>query len=163
MIVVSDTTCLSTLIQVGKLDILKKLYSSILIPPRVYEELKRLSEVGIDVNFLSTTEWIQIKAPLSLDISSDFILTLDAGETEAIALAMEVTADYLIIDEKKGHIVANSLHLPVIGLGGILIQAKGMGIIESVKALLELIKSETGFYLSQKAYEIILRGAGETP
>jgi uncharacterized protein len=76
---------------------------------------------------------------------------------------MEVTADYLIIDEKKGRIVANSLHLPVIGLGGILIQAKGIGIIESVKTLLDLIKSETGFYLSQKAYEIILRGAGEMP
>ena len=65
--------------------------------------------------------------------------------------------------KKKGRIVANSLHLPVIGLGGVLIQAKGMGIIENVKPILDLIKIQTGFYLSQSAYEIIVKGAGETP
>ena len=132
-------------------------------PSEVHRELERLIEEDIDTSFLSSTSWIEIKSPKSLEIAAQFPLQLDAGETEAIALALEINADYLIIDEKKGRIVANSLHLPVIGLGGVLIQAKGMGIIENVKPILDLIKIQTGFYLSQSAYEIIVKGAGETP
>jgi uncharacterized protein len=122
-----------------------------------------LSVEGFNFKTIASLTWIKIQNPISLSISEQFIMPLDAGETQAIALAIELSADYIILDEHKGRVVARNLNLPVIGLGGVLIQAKNIGLIPSVKVFLLKIKEKTGFYLSEAAYEIIVKGADEMP
>ena len=74
---------------------------------------------------------------------------------------MELKADLLIIDERKGRLMAQSLHLAYTGLGGVLIRAKAMGLIPEVKECLDRIEREANFFLSKDAREVILRAAGE--
>ena len=57
---------------------------------------------------------------------------LDEGEASAIALAVELKADLLIMDESEGRQVAGSMNLTYTGLGGILIKAKAAALIRSI-------------------------------
>lgn len=68
----------------------------------------------------------------------------------------------LIMDERKGRQMAESLHLVYTGLGGVLIRAKAMGLIPAVKETLDRIEREADFFLSKSTREVILRAAGET-
>lgn len=83
------------------------------------------------------------------------------GEAESIALAKEKSADYLIIDEKKGRNIANSLNIKTIGIVGILIQLKHQKKIPAIKPDLELLREKAGFWLNEKLYRIILASENE--
>ena len=86
---------------------------------------------------------------------------LDEGEAHAIALAIELKSDLLIIDEYEGRKMATQLKLQITGVGGILVRAKLRSFIPSVKLLLDLMRSNANFYLSEKVYSEILRQANE--
>ncbi|TAK44352.1 MAG: DUF3368 domain-containing protein, partial [Saprospiraceae bacterium] len=95
MIVISDTTAISTLLQVGEIEMLKKLFSSIVIPRKVFDELLVLAKLGVDVSPLSSADWLEVRSP---NISHILLLLnslLDEGEANAIALAVELKADLL--------------------------------------------------------------------
>lgn len=160
MVIVSDTSCLVALANIGELDILHRTFGEINIPSAVYKELQLLKDYGIDVSLFSVS-WLKVQQPSNLTIISELHEILDAGEAEAIALALELKADLLIIDEKKGREIAKSLHLTFTGIGGVLIRAKFKGVIPVVKDSLFRIR-EGGFYLSEKALRVILEAAGET-
>jgi len=161
MVVISDTSCLVALTNIGALDILPQTFGEINIPSAVYQELLLLKDFGIDVQVFSAP-WLKVQHPSDLTMVAQLNETLDAGESEAIALSLELKADLLIIDEKKGREVAKSFHLTFTGIGGVLIRAKTKGIITSIKDYLLRITNEGGFYLSEKALRIILEAAGET-
>lgn len=86
---------------------------------------------------------------------------LDFGEAEAIVLAKELHADELLMDESSGRRVAMREGVPVIGLLGVLLEAKGRGLIGSVGILIERLEREAGFYVASRVKDIILREAGE--
>ena len=161
MVIISDTSCLVALAHIGALDLLNKTFDEIHIPTAVYEELLLLKEYGVDVSIFSAS-WIKIHQPSGLPFVDQLKEILDAGEAEAIALSVEMKADLLIIDEKKGREVAKSFNLAFTGIGGVLIRSKSKGLIPSVKGHLIRIRDESGFYLSDKALKIILEAAGET-
>lgn len=124
MIIISDTTPIITLLKIERLDLLEKLFGAVVIPNAVYKELtsntKYLSEAQIigGCPYLKrheVSDWGSIKKMREVG--------LDAGESEAIALAEERGADLLIIDERKGRNVAKKMGLKITGTIGILIQA----------------------------------------
>ena len=161
MIVVSDTSCLSALIQTGQTELLPQLFGEVIIPEPVFRELQALSDFGVDVSLLSAAPWLKIMKATPNALLSGLLTNLDEGESHAIALSIELSAELLIIDERKGRKMAESLHLTYTGLGGVLLRAKALGLIPHVKEMLDRIEKEAGFFLSTNARAVILKAAGE--
>jgi hypothetical protein len=86
---------------------------------------------------------------------------LDKGEAEAIALATEIQADVLLIDEREGRSFARQAGLPVRGVLGILIRAKAKAEIDSVRAEIEALRSRAGFFVAPSLEAEVLRNVGE--
>lgn len=83
------------------------------------------------------------------------------GEAESILLAQEMNAEIILIDEKKGRRIAKELGFNVIGLVGILIQAKKMGLISELKPELTKLTSLLEFRMSKQLIEFALNEVGE--
>ena len=158
MLVISDTSPITNLIQIGCLEILKKIYGKVLIPEQVYQELKDYEEHS---QILATNDWLVVKKVINRQAVEDLSKYLDLGECEAIILAKETTADLLIIDERKGRSVAKEQGLEIIGLLGVLAKGKQEGHIEKLKPVLDKLIEEIGFRVSKKLYQIILESVGE--
>ena len=86
---------------------------------------------------------------------------LDVGEAEAIALAVEIQADQVLIDERRGRLVAARFNLRCTGILGILVEAKSQGLIAEVKPLLDALVNEAGFWIAKPLYNSVLRLADE--
>jgi hypothetical protein len=150
--VVADTSPLIALQQIGRLDLLRALFGSVLIP----------SAVAAEALSVDRPEWLierPLTKPLPLDVTS---ADLEPGESEAIALALELSADRVLIDEMPARKVAERLGLPLVGTLGILLLAKRSGVIEAVREPVDALR-RTGFHMSTRLYEYLLREAGEGP
>ncbi len=153
MIIVSDTSPITNLLQIGDLDLLHQIFGTIIIPNRVFTEL---CQIESQKEILTNQFWI-VRATLSNPILKDELLKeLDEGEAEAIALAVELKADFLLMDEQKGRQIAESYGLKVVGILGVLIQAKQKGLISEIKPHLQRLINEAGFWLNPQLVEKIL-------
>ncbi|AIE76293.1 DUF3368 domain-containing protein [Synechocystis sp. PCC 7338] len=86
---------------------------------------------------------------------------LDPGESEAIALAIEIDAERLLIDERLGRDIATNYGLKLRGLLGLLINAKQQGMIPMLRPILDRLIKQAGFRVSPTLYARILQEAGE--
>lgn len=158
MIVISDTSSISNLIQIGRLDLLHQLFGQIIITTSVFEEL---SVIEIQRQALHEISWIEIKTPHNQTLVNSLLKDLDIGEAESIVLAIELGAKHLIIDEFKGRIVAENLGINIVGVLGILIMAKNNGLIPVVKPIIEDLL-QVGFRLNQQLIATVLYKLDET-
>jgi predicted nucleic acid-binding protein len=86
----------------------------------------------------------------------------DAGETQAMVLYKQISADKLFIDDQRGRNVAKLNHINTIGSLGVLLVAKQRGLISEIAPLLlQLEKSD--IYLSKQLIATVLELANETP
>jgi uncharacterized protein len=86
---------------------------------------------------------------------------LDIGEAEAIALAVELQADQVLLDERQGRLVAARLNLRYIGILGILVEAKSQGLIAEVKPRLAALINQAGFWVAEPLRNSVLRLTNE--
>ncbi len=86
---------------------------------------------------------------------------LDIGEAEAIALAVEIQAAQVLIDERRGRLVASRLNLRYTGILGVLVEAKSQGLIAAVKPLLDALINEAGFWVAEPLYNSVLQFVDE--
>lgn len=114
--VVVDSTCLIGLERVGRLDLLSALFEPIAIPPAVALEVR------------SSVPWIAVEAPRDKHLVHSLNMLVDAGESEAIALACE-KGWRIVLDDAEARAVAKNMNLKIIGTAGILVRAKLAGII----------------------------------
>src|SRR4051812_35091269 len=116
MRVVSDTSAISNLAIIHRLDLLQKRYREIRIPPAVASELDRLSHLKAAARISSARKegWIMVES-VGTQLAH-LPITLDEGEAAAIALASNIKADLLLMDEKKGRAAARHLGIPVSGI-----------------------------------------------
>jgi predicted nucleic acid-binding protein len=143
-IIIADTSCLIVLEKIGHLDLLNQVFGEILITQKVFEEFGK-----------NLPNWIWIKEPKINSNREILEITLDRREASSIALAMEYEEPLLIMDEIKGRKIARGLNIKVTGTLGILIMAKSMNTVPTVKPILEKIKF-TNFRISPELEELIL-------
>lgn len=160
MIVVSNTSPISNLAAIGQLELLQQLYGNIIIPPAVYQELINSGDTDPATLAVQTVDWIQTQTISDRVLLKTLQTNLDPGEAEAITLAVEINADRLIIDERRGRNEAIRLGLQVTGLLGIVLAAKQQGLIPLVQPILDDLRTNS-FWIRDALYAEILRLAGE--
>lgn len=158
MIVVSDTSAITNLIQVDLLHLLNLVYGKIIIPRTVYTEL---CEIESQQKTIDSVGWIEVVLATDSELIKKLEFDLDTGESEAIALAIQCKADFLIIDELIGRRIASSFGIKVVGLVGTLLKAKENGFIPTVSPVLERLNVEAGFRISPELKNYVLRLANE--
>lgn len=146
---VCNSSCLIVLDAIGRLDLLQQLLGTITIPGAV------VVEFGSPL-----PEWISVEPVRNPATVKSLELQLGPGESEAIALAGELSADRIILDDKKARRIARQLNLPVTGTVALMIQAKQRGLIESLSEVLDELTS-AGFFLSDSLAAAALRQVGE--
>ena len=161
MITVSNTSPITNLAALGQLNLLQQLYNTIIILQAVYDEMAGLSYFvpgGIEVQ---TLPWIQTQQVTNRSLVRELQTEIDAGESEAIALAIVIKAERLILDDYKDRIVASRLGLKFTGVLGILLVAKQRGLISAVTPVIDDLIAEAGFRVSAQLYAKILQSARE--
>jgi predicted nucleic acid-binding protein len=149
MLVVSDTSPLSNLAIIGRLDLLREQFQVVRMPVGVARELSALPAPAARLalaNALRDGWLVEMAVPLSAPFP-DNLAGLDAGEIEAIRLALALQADRILMDEKEGRQRASALGLRTIGIIGVLIVARQTGRVESLTAEIARLRAEAGFFV----------------
>ena len=158
MVIVSDASPVTSLIQVGQLELLNAVFGQVVVPRAVYNEL---CKVPGQQTIVDQQNWLFIDHAKDLKHVKTLENELDAGEAEAIVLALEMKADYLVIDEFKGRNKAEEIGLKIIGSLGVLLQAKQKGLISAVKPLIDDLIQKAEFRVHPALYQQVLNIAGE--
>lgn len=149
---VSNSSPLIALAAIERLNLLPALFTSVLIPPAVAQEIKRSIPVA--------PVWLTMKALGTALPTVVMRRTLADGEREAIALAIELHADPIILDDLPARRVAKAAGLNVIGAVGVLLGAKRVGLIARIRPELDNLLKHS-FFLSPQLYDELLHAAGE--
>ena len=153
MILLSDTSAVTSLLQIGRVELLSRIYGEIFIPEAVESELRPAHP--------ELPEFIYVRKITPHRDDQRLTAVVDEGEAEAIVLATEMNADELLMDETEGRRVALAEGLRIVGLLGFLLEAKQRGLIGSVRQVSAELENTATFHVSEAVKEIIFRAAGE--
>ncbi|MDA3873033.1 MAG: DUF3368 domain-containing protein [Kiritimatiellae bacterium] len=161
--VVSNTSPISCLISLGRLDILPLFFEEVLIPDEVFKEWKQhpRTDAQEQLQIALSEGVLKIRSVSNLSMRSVMMLDLDAGESEAICLAIEQNADSVFIDEKDGRKMARHTGLDCKGTLWILSQAKKRGHLPSLRDVLNTLVREYAFALDSALIDESCKRVGE--
>ncbi len=148
-LVIADTSCLIVLQNIGELGLLHELYASIYTT----------SEVAVEFGE-PLPEWVVIQDPADSVRLKEIQKEIDNGEASAIALALEFPESILILDDLKARKLALTFGLQIIGTLSVLMRAKNLGKISSMKEMLRKLR-QANFRISPALEEKILCESGE--
>lgn len=137
------------MIKIDELDLLRKFSDRIIITSIIKKEL------GITL-----PDWIEVIDPKDIHYQKILEMDLDKGEASAISLMLEIENSVLLIDDLKGRKIAERLDLRFSGTFGLLLKSKEIGLIKSIKPLIEKVRS-TNFRFSEKLLSEVLKQAKE--
>jgi predicted nucleic acid-binding protein len=150
-LVVADSSPLVALSRIGYLHLLPALLGKLHLPPAVRQEVFGSHPLP------GWVAEVALQQPVASRITSAH---LGPGEREAIALALELSADEVILDDLAARRLAYALRMSVIGTFGLLLRAKKRGLVPLVRPLIEALQSHE-FHASARLVEGILVAAGE--
>jgi len=157
-LVIADTGALISLGLVGQIDLIEKVFGDYYIANAVWEELQNYENPEFEKNILFHLE----KRVVKIKSRNHLSVIMDYGESESVILYEELNADYLIIDDNKARIIAESLDINCIGSIGLLVKAKQKGLVNNLRSIFEKwLESERHF--SKKLLNKILVQTGEEP
>jgi uncharacterized protein len=161
VIVVSNTSPLTNLAAIGQFPLLQKLYGEIKIATGVWHELNAGGRIWPGSVEVSNASWIVQHDVENLQMVTALRRDLDRGEAESIVLALELEADLILLDERDGRNAARRLGLQVVGVLGVLLEAKATGLITAVRPHIDDLRQDAGFYVSNSVYRSVLHLAQE--
>ena len=155
---VSDTSPLLNLAIIGRLELVRAQFGSVVVPPAVAGEF-RLEEGRPGSSALRRAVedgWIAVEEPSDDPLIRTLRQDLDRGESEAITLAVEKEAGLILLDEREGRRRARNVGLEVTGALGILARADRQGELDSLSGALDRLEDEAGFWIGSALREQIL-------
>ena len=158
--VVSNASPLISLSTISQLDLLKALFEQVAIPQAVYDEVVVHGEGEPGSHEVDEADWIKVCRVgdrFAVDLLRE---ALGAGESEAIVLAQELNAKYVILDDGLARRKARRIKLPMLGTLGILLMAKEADLIPVVEPILDELR-HTDFRMSDRVYQCVLAKARE--
>jgi predicted nucleic acid-binding protein len=158
MIVIADTGPINYLIAIGHINVLPKLYSTVLIPSAVRDELRDPGAPDLVRRWIdSPPEWLEIRQPALSPDAELLRIRIGRGERDAILLAQETGAHDIILDDQQGRREAERRKLHAVGTLGVLRTASREGLLNLREALTRL--SYTNFYITQELIDKLLAEA----
>jgi predicted nucleic acid-binding protein len=160
VILVPDASTVITLARIGRLDLLAAIAETVYIPQAVYDEVVTQGEGRPGRAEVAQARWVarqQVRDRVAVDRLRG---PLGRGEAEAIVLAREVEADFLVLDDATARRVAAVEGQPSLGLLGVLLKCEERGVLESLKPVLDQMVA-AGFFIDGPLYRVVLRMAGE--
>jgi len=143
--IISNTSCLIVLDNIGMLDVLKELYGTVFITEEVSKEFSKTVPDWIEVRKVSDNKYLKLM--------KNFV---DLGEASTIALAVETDDIVIILDDLKARKLAQKLNLKITGTIGVLIKARERNIITSTQEVLNKLRNE-GFRISDEIEKEFLK------
>jgi predicted nucleic acid-binding protein len=160
---VSNTSPISNLALIGRLDLLRLQFAELWIPTAVAGELAANPGAAAlaAIDAAMREGWIRTAAPKNAVLLSLLLQSLHRGEAEAIALAVELKAETVVIDEQEGRQLATQAGLSITGVLGILLRAKRDGAIPAVEPEIRALRREARFFIAPSLEARVLALAGE--
>ena len=124
-------------------------------------EFERLTGSTARLADLKLPSGIRQHSPAALLPALRTAMGLDSGEAAVLSLAVEIHADAVLIDERRGYELAFQLGLRTIGILGILLRVKSTGLLPAVKPVLDALQRDAGFWLSESLRKQVSTTAGE--
>ncbi len=160
---VSNTSPISNLAWIGHLNLLRDQFREVRIPKAVETELQNIPEpaVRMVIDEALRAGWLKVRSASDAALVSLLNVELHPGEAEAIALAVEIKPEWLLIDEREGRNKARQLGLPLTGVLGMLLRAKKQGHITALKPAIDSLRNRARFFIAPSLEAAILAEAGE--
>ena len=155
MIVVSDASPLIALARIDRIELLREMFGTLLLPDSVWQEITNAGTERPGAASIVRADWIERRSISDSALVARLRLDLGAGESEAIALAQETHADVLLIDERLARVAAQRLGLRVTGLVGVLIEARERGLLTDAAIVAKDLEQKAGFWLSDDLRRLI--------
>lgn len=162
---VSNTSPLLNLAIIGRLALIEQQFCEVLIPPAVLREL-RAGESLPGSELLSDAlrkGWLRVVELETRDVANVLWRTLDEGEAEAIALALQLETEVILLDERDGRRAALAAGLKPVGVLGVLLRARRGGIVSSLRDEMTRLREMAGFRIASELETTLLAAAGEEP
>jgi len=154
--IISNASPLIGICSINLLNILRELWSEIIIPEAVYREvvINGSGKQGSLAIADACHKWIKVSSVKNAQVAQVLRAILDEGESEVIALGQEINADLLLLDNREPRLFAGTINLKVIGTVGIIKLAWHKGLIkEPVEEIYKL--RNKGFWISSSLIEQI--------
>ena len=159
--IVSNASPLINLSRIGKIDLLYSLFGTLMVPAAVWNEVVVEGQGFPGAELVRSCSWITKGEVKNIPLVQTLQQELDAGEAEAIVMALEMKADLLLMDERLGRETAQHLGIQCLGVIGILTEAKRRKLIDQVKPLVLALRDLAGFRISQALFDRVMADLGE--
>jgi predicted nucleic acid-binding protein len=147
--VIGDTSCFIVLEKINELSLLNKIYREVITTPEIATEFNK-----------PLPDWISIIETKNKLVQRELESKIDVGEASAIALGLEIPNCSIILDDLKARKIAASLKLDFTGTLGVIVKAKQLNLIDSVKPIIRKLR-EAGLRFSEEIEKDILNQAKE--
>ncbi len=158
--VVSNASPLIHLAKIGQLNLLHEFFGEIAIPRAVYKECIIEGEKRQEIAIIKNANWLHVCNVSDKNLVTVLQSELDNGESEAIALALEKSADLILLDDAEAREKARLYHLKITGTLGILLRAKKEDKLQSFGDMIEQLLA-TGFWVDAALKRRLFVEAGE--
>ena len=159
MLVVSNTSPILNLAIIDRLSLIREQFTTVIIPKGVLEELRVGENLPGSKKILEALDakWLQVEEVQDSAMLRILKRELDSGEAEAITLALETRAQWVLLDESEARRIAKDLGLKVTGVLGILLRACRQKRIPSLRKEMEHLREKSGFYIADHLFADLLK------